>query len=83
MTFLGGGKVTTPPDVDAQMHVDVDGSDTKGEAGRYIEYKTFGGKVSFSHDPAQDDSQVRTFGLLRKFLAHELIQSLARHPLPY
>ena len=84
VTFLGGGKINTPPHVDAQVHVkSVGSSDTRGEAGAYLEYMTFGGTMTFMRDPAQDDRQVRSLSLLGEVLAHELIQPPARHPLPY
>ena len=85
VTFLGRGKANTPAHVDAQVHVkSVGSSATRGEAGAYMEYLTFGGKVTTIRDPAQDDNQVRSFSLLRRRCQrHELIQTLARHPLPY
>ena len=75
VTFLGGGKVNTPVHVDAQVHVPSVGSSAiKGEAGAYIEYLTFGGRVIRMRDSAQDDSQVRSFSLpRRRYLRHELI----------
>lgn len=66
VTFLGGRKSHTPPHIDAQVHgQSVSSSGTKGEAGAYMQYMTFGGTVSLPRETTENDKQVCSVSLLR------------------
>lgn len=81
VTFLGQGKIHTPPDVGAKKNFEpVMG---EPEAGRYVEKAVFGGLISPMRDPAEDDSQVsQHLPALSEVVARELMDCLGRRTTP-
>lgn len=81
VTFLGQGKIKTPPDVGANKTFEPDTA--KAEAGRYMEKAVFGGLISPMRNPKEDDLQVSLHSLaLSEVVACELIDCLGRRTTP-
>lgn len=51
VTYLTKGQESTPPPINDPT---VSAYDNEGEAGRYIEYRVFGGTINWFHEPISE-----------------------------